>query len=177
MKKYIYTLLFSITASLCWAQIDEARMTRDLDIASTVLNSLLETKGVMYWNDVNGKSPQALSTIRWPSPRRSTALQRPTGRQAQIIRPPSSLFHSFSHPDRQTGPERCKRRHYQIKSQNHPIPSTTTNTGPHPWHHPRSVKLFFVSILLFFYFIVAPATLFPTRVRFSFLGSFGVWTP
>lgn len=36
------------------AQIDEQRMKRDIEVASTVLNSLLDKQGIMSWQSVNG---------------------------------------------------------------------------------------------------------------------------
>ncbi|MFQ3214557.1 MAG: hypothetical protein ACI9XJ_002709 [Marivirga sp.] len=53
MKKYIIVLIMAVS-TVASAQIDEQRMKRDIEVASTVLNSLLDKQGIMSWQSVNG---------------------------------------------------------------------------------------------------------------------------
>ncbi len=54
MKTYKITFIMMLTAAMATAQIDKTRMNRDLEIASTVLNSMMNKNGLMQWEGVNG---------------------------------------------------------------------------------------------------------------------------
>lgn len=54
MNRYKFTLICTLFATIAVAQVDEARMKRDIEVASTVLNSLLDKQGIMNWQGVNG---------------------------------------------------------------------------------------------------------------------------
>jgi len=56
MKKYILIITALLFTTLATAQIDETRMKRDLEVATTVLNSLVNNSGVMRWSGVNGST-------------------------------------------------------------------------------------------------------------------------